>query len=104
MKLKDAIRLQFMHMLKRNDSINVQKIRIGRVSTLILRPVHISPIRVGLLWIHGGGYMSGMKEMVYYSRGADILRKYGVIVVSPGYRLSWQKPYPAAVEDCFAVL
>ena len=25
-------------------------------------------------------------------------------VYSPGYRLAWQKPYPAAVEDCYQVL
>ena len=45
-----------------------------------------------------------MKEMVYMSRAADLVRKYGVTVVSPGYRLAWQKPWPAAVNDCYEVL
>ena len=25
-------------------------------------------------------------------------------VYSPGYRLAWRKPYPAAVKDCYQVL
>lgn len=37
------------------------------------------------------------------SQATDMIKKYGATVFSPGYRLAWQKPYPAAVEDCFAV-
>ena len=32
------------------------------------------------------------------------MKQYGVTVYAPGYRLAWQKPYPAAVEDCYRVL
>ena len=90
--------------LKPDRSIAVQKIRIGRVPTLMLRPKETSPSPVGVLWIHGGGYILGMKEMVYISRANDLVKKYGVTVFSPGYRLAWQRPWPAAVEDCFSVL
>lgn len=58
----------------------------------------------GVLWIHGGGYICGMKEMVFMSRAVDLVRKYGAVVVSPGYRLAFRKPYPAALEDCYAAL
>lgn len=58
----------------------------------------------GVLWIHGGGYILGMKEMVHMSRAVDIVKKYGAVVVSPGYRLAWQVPYPAAVNDCYDAL
>ena len=34
----------------------------------------------------------------------DLVKKFGVTVFSPGYRLAWQKPYPAASDDCYAVL
>lgn len=83
---------------------SVQKQRIGGVPTLILKSRTAKPCRVGLLWIHGGGYILGMKEMVYMSRAADLMHLFGVTVFSPGYRLAWLRPYPAAANDCFAVL
>lgn len=48
--------------------------------------------------------MTGMKEMVHMSRAVDLIKKYGAVVISPGYRLSFQKPFPAAVEDCYDAL
>ncbi len=90
--------------LKPDNDMSVQKQKIGSVPTLILKPKTIKPARAGLLWIHGGGYITGMKEMVYMSRAVDILKRYGATVFSPGYRLAWLHPYPAAVNDCFAVL
>ncbi len=90
--------------LKPDSDMSVQKKKIGRVPTLVLKPKAIEPSRVGLLWIHGGGYITGLKEMVYMSRAVDILKQYGVTVFSPGYRLAWLHPYPAAVNDCFQVL
>ena len=87
-----------------DKDIRVEKTRIGRVPVLILRPKDIKPIKVGLLWIHGGGYILGMKEMAYIGRALNLVKRYGVTVLSPGYRLAWLRPYPAAVEDCYAVL
>ena len=84
--------------------IKAAKRKVGAVPTLVLRPAKTAPIRVGVLWIHGGGYMTGSKEMVYMSRAMDLVKCFGATVFSPGYRLSWQKPYPAAVDDCYAVL
>ena len=34
----------------------------------------------------------------------NLLKKYSVTVLSPGYRLAWLKPYPADVEGCYAIL
>ena len=48
--------------------------------------------------------MAGMKEMVHMSRVIDLVKNYGATVISPGYRLSFVKPYPAAVEDCYDAL
>ena len=60
--------------------------------------------RTGVLWIHGGGYVTGMKEMVHMSRSVDLVTRFGAVVVSPGYRLAPFAPYPAALDDCFAAL
>ena len=90
--------------LKPDKSVRVKKTRIGRVPVLIIKPADIPEVPVGILWIHGGGYILGMKEMIYMSRAMDLVKKYGVTVISPGYRLAWQKPYPAAMNDCYSVL
>ena len=87
-----------------DGDIKVKKLRICGVPALILRPAKTAEIPVTVLWIHGGGYMTGMKEMAYMTRAMDLVKKYGATVVSPGYRLAWQKPYPVAVNDCYAVL
>ncbi|MBQ6569104.1 MAG: alpha/beta hydrolase [Clostridia bacterium] len=58
----------------------------------------------GILWIHGGGYFQGMAEMVYMSKGRRLAKKFGGVVVSPGYRMSLRAKYPAALEDCYAAL
>ena len=74
------------------------------VPLLVLRPDHQKPDAAGVLWIHGGGYILGMKEMARFSRAADLVDRFGAVVVSPGYRLAFQSPYPAAIEDCYAAL
>ena len=59
---------------------------------------------MGILWLHGGGYVLGMASMVYYSMGKMLAKHYGGVVVSPEYRLARKAPYPAALEDCYAAL
>ncbi|MBQ7428985.1 MAG: alpha/beta hydrolase [Butyrivibrio sp.] len=58
----------------------------------------------GVLWIHGGGYATGMKEMVYMGRGESLAKNFGAVVISVGYRLSGLYPYPAGFNDCYDAL
>lgn len=56
-----------------------------------------------LLWIHGGGFISGD------SKSNDTVcenfsLKCNCIVVSVDYRLTPQHPYPAGFDDCYTVL
>ena len=78
----------------------------NRIKLLVLKPdmPEKEKKKPGVLWIHGGGYITGMAEMVYMSRSIHLVRKYGVTVVSPAYRLSRQAPYPAALIDCYHAL
>lgn len=69
--------------------------------TLNAKPQNKTP---AVLWIHGGGYITGMARMIYMSRAIDLVKKYGAVVVTPEYRLSNEAPYPAALEDCYAAL
>ena len=77
-----------------------------RMKLLILTPTedYGKKNRTGILWIHGGGYVTGMAGMVHMSRAKDLVKKYGAVVVSPGYRLAGQAPYPAALMDCHHAL
>lgn len=89
----------------------VEKRRIpstGRdVKILIFRPVSAKKTpeeTTGILWIHGGGYATGVAEMAYFSRPLALVKKYGAVVVCVSYRLSVEAPYPAALEDCYSAL
>ena len=77
------------------------------IKLLILRPIanKINSSKTpGILWIHGGGYATGMAEMVYFTRPLALVKKYGAVVVALSYRLSVEAPYPAALEDCYSAL
>ena len=97
-----------MKSMRPDKDICVEKIRIaaeGRtIPALVLTPKSGARSRACVLWIHGGGYISGMKEMVHMSRAVELVEDFGVTVVSPGYRLALLAPYPAALEDCYAAL
>ena len=71
---------------------------------MVLSPQNAPANAAGVLWLHGGGYAVGMKEMVHMSRAVGLVEKFGAVVLSPGYRLSPQAPYPAAADDCWAAL
>lgn len=75
-----------------------------KLKLLILSPREEGKERTGVLWIHGGGYITGMAGMVYMSRAMDLVRRYGAVVVSPAYRLAGEAPYPAALLDCHCAL
>ena len=91
-----------------DKGIRVQKLRIptaqGSIPALLLSPQTAPVCATGILWLHGGGYVLGMKEMVHISRAVNLVKHYGAVVLSPGYRLALQAPYPAALEDCCAAL
>ena len=89
----------------------LQKVRIisdgRRMKLLIFRPTVSAKPREntpGILWIHGGGYVTGMAGMIYMSRAIHLVKKYGAVVVTPEYRLAPKHPYPAALHDCYAAL
>ncbi|MGN0235002.1 MAG: alpha/beta hydrolase [Paludibacteraceae bacterium] len=59
----------------------------------------------GVLWIHGGGYFTGMASMAgFMGRAPSLVRKFGAVVVSPAYRLGKKGRYPNALNDCYDAL
>lgn len=94
---------------KRPPGIRAEKTEIeatGRkLKLLVVRPEEpAEEPRPGVLWIHGGGYVTGMPEMVFASRAIDLVTGGGAVVISPYYSLSLNRPYPAALKECHAAL
>lgn len=70
----------------------------------IYRPTKSSDTpRPGFLEIHGGGFILGNIEMMD-GWCQMIAAEVDVIVVSVEYRLAPEDPFPAGIEDCYAVL
>ncbi|MDQ0813895.1 acetyl esterase [Streptomyces sp. B3I7] len=53
--------------------------------------------------IHGGGFVLGSPD-VDHEANLRLCRELPCAVVSPGYRLAPEHPYPAGLEDCYAAL
>ncbi|MDP4501736.1 alpha/beta hydrolase [Nonomuraea turcica] len=56
-----------------------------------------------IIWLHGGGFVMGDldTEHPWATRVAD---GSGAVVISVGYRLAPEHPFPAALDDVYAVL
>jgi acetyl esterase/lipase len=57
------------------------------------------PSGAGLLWIHGGGLVIGSVGMDD-KFCANCARDLNLTIVSVNYRLAYDAPYPAAIDDC----
>jgi acetyl esterase/lipase len=75
---------------------------VGTATAFVLDPVDRTS-EGALLWIHGGGYVTGAAAMDH-ALCARIASELGILVVSVEYRLAPEHPFPAALDDCVAVL
>ncbi len=94
--------------LARGGSILVETAAVERagappVPLLTLRPSRVRDPRATVLFFHGGGMICGTERT-----GLDALLEWveqlGIAVVSVGYRLAPEHPYPAAADDGMAAL
>jgi acetyl esterase len=72
------------------------------VRVRIYRPAGSGPLPV-LLYCHGGGFIIGNLDSEH-ARCVELSAGAHCIVVSVDYRLSPEHPYPAPVDDAYAVL
>ncbi len=67
------------------------------------RPADAASPSPGILYIHGGGFISGdldTNDTVAWGLAEET----GAVVVSTHYRLAPEHPFPAAHDDCYAAL
>lgn len=75
----------------------------SKLRVLIVTPKNKKTKVPGLLWIHGGGYETGIPEVEKAYMERFILES-GCTIISPDYRLSCEAAYPAALDDCYLAL
>ncbi|HEY0737217.1 MAG TPA: alpha/beta hydrolase, partial [Herpetosiphonaceae bacterium] len=69
----------------------------------LYQPTQIALPTAALLWIRGGGYVSGSADADDIN-GRIMASQLGCVVVSVDYRLAPETPHPGPVEDCYAAL
>ncbi|MBQ4186666.1 MAG: alpha/beta hydrolase, partial [Firmicutes bacterium] len=92
------------HVEYREIPIGEHRGKAHTMRALIVRPKDQKEKAPGVLWLHGGGYVSGFPEMAYFSRAIDLVVGAGAVIVCPNYRKALTNPYPAAIKDCYRAL
>jgi acetyl esterase/lipase len=73
------------------------------VQVRLYQPTAPAAPTAGLLWLHGGGYVSGSvagEEI----RARALAAELDCVLLSVEYRLAPETPFPGALEDCYAAL
>ena len=73
------------------------------VRVLIYSAVGSAAERPALIYMHGGGHVSGCAESCD-ARCTALAREIGGVVISVDYRLAPETRFPGGIEDCYAVL
>jgi acetyl esterase len=68
----------------------------------VYRPA-ASGVLPAVLFYHGGGWVLGDLDS-HDSIAADLCGRTGAVVIAVDYRLAPENPFPAAFDDCYAVL
>ena len=72
------------------------------VRVRVFRPAAAGP-RAALIYLHGGAWMQGSPE-THWNITAGLAAACQMVVVSVDYALAPERPFPAAVDDCRAVV
>lgn len=73
----------------------------GDLKLRVFRPEDAAGPRPALLWMHGGGLLIGAPEQDD-EHNLELVRRLGIVVVAPRYRLAPEHPGPAAIDDVTA--
>ena len=88
-------------MAKLPKGISLEKTRINEIDVKWLSHENAAAEKV-ILYLHGGGYVSGFLPSYYMMCGA-LSEVTGARVLMPDYRLAPDYPFPAALEDSLSI-
>lgn len=93
-----------MPVFKRAFGVEVEKSQIANVPVFIVTPKVIKPENKNriILHFHGGGYVLNPGEIGAFE-AIELAGLGGYKVISVDYRMAPDYPYPAAMDDAFAV-
>jgi acetyl esterase len=97
----DALCARFDRPLPAGMATEDRKVE-GRIPVRWYRPVSVGTATV-LYYIHGGGFVVGSLDS-HHAICAELAEHAGAELVSVDYRLAPEHVWPAAHDDCFAVL
>ncbi|XP_072033829.1 arylacetamide deacetylase-like [Amphiura filiformis] len=84
-----------------NPSVTYTDTTFDNVKVRVYEPVKPDQtrMRAGLLYIHGGGWVVGDRKS-FHTVTEDLAVEIGdVVLVSIDYRLAWEAPFPASIDD-----
>lgn len=87
------------------EPVSIARVEDAGIAGIPVR-IYADSTRAGLpviAWFHGGGWVVGSLDS-HDAACRRVARASGALVVSVGYRLAPEHPYPAAVEDAWAVV
>jgi acetyl esterase/lipase len=108
---REAERLMAAHppVYEAQAGLSVQDVAIphrpggGEVPARVYAPTGRSTALPGLLFLHGGAYVTGGLSGVDF-RARMLADRADMVVVTVDYRLAPEHPYPAGLEDSYAAL
>jgi acetyl esterase/lipase len=69
----------------------------------LFKPLNSTAELPGMLYIHGGGYITALPEGFF-----EIIKQFieakPCVIIAPDYRKALEAPYPAALDDCYDTL
>lgn len=83
--------------------VSIQREDGSLMDIVIYGPKEKPQTAPGILWVHGGGYCIGAPDQDIKTI-REFIDQSGCTVVAPYYTLATEKPYPAALEDCYLAL
>jgi acetyl esterase/lipase len=83
------------------ESLDITDVVVDGVPLRVYRPR--SGTTRGVLYLHGGGFCLGDLDSEH-AGAAQVATEVDAVVVSVGYRLAPEDPYPAGLDDCLVGL